>query len=108
MEKLLGSKNLDKKLEYKLTHQTRSMTELKGSQIKPEAWLIFTDTDYKTGEEKEVVAMIVEGDSYSTISATFIREFKDIVEAFEDDIPEMKVVTGRSKNNREFLTVTLA
>lgn len=108
MEKLNGSKNLDKKLTYKLTHQTKSMTELKGSVITPEAWLLFTDVDFKTGEEKEVVSIAVEGVAYSTISATFIREFKDIVEAFDEDMPDLKVEAGRSKNNREFITITIA
>lgn len=108
MKLLNSSKNVDKKMAYKLSHQTRKMSELVGAPVNIEAWVNYLDEDKKTGEEKEVVSVLVEGEAYATISESFIREFKDIVDVFEEDeAMELKVISGKTKNNRDFLTVTI-
>lgn len=110
MELKDSSKNVDKKLAYKLSHQTNKMLDLVGSSVKPEAYIVYEDADIKTGEMKEVVSILVEGKPYATISPTFIREFKDIIETFKDEpeLPLIEVVSGKSKAGRDFITVTIA
>lgn len=109
MELKQQSNNVDKKLAYKLSHQTNKMSDLVGSPVKAEAFIIYEDADIKTGEMKEVVSILVDGKAYATISSTFIREFKDLVNVFGDEeLPEIEVVSGKSKAGREFITVTVA
>lgn len=108
MEILNKSSNVTKTLEYKLSHQTRKMSELVGAPLKVEAWINYTDTDFKTGELKEVVSICYDDTAYATISESFVREFKDIVNIFgADDLPELKIVEGKSKAGRTFITVTV-
>lgn len=109
MNILKSSANLTKKEAYKLSHQTRRMSELAGSSVKVESWVNYTDTDIKSGAEKEVVSILVDGEAYATVSESFIREFKDIVAVFEEDEDiEIKVISAKTKSNRDFLTVTIA
>lgn len=107
MEILKQSKNTDKKLAYKLSHQTNKMLDLVGSPVKVEAWIKYIDVDSK-GEQKEVVSILVEGRPYATISQSFIREFDEMVETFDDEELEIEVIQGKSKNGRDFITVQLA
>lgn len=108
MEILNKSNNIDKRLSYKLSNQTRRMSELVGAPLKIEAWMLYADKDLKTEEEKEVVSLLVEGTAYATISSSFVREFKKIVDIFgSDELPELEVISGRTKNGREFISVTV-
>lgn len=108
MEIIKQSTNVDKRMAYKLSKQTNKMSDLVGSPVKLEAWLLYTDVDSKTNETKEVVSVMVEGRSYATISNTFIKEFKDIIDVFGDDDLEIIVNEGISKNGRKYIYPTLA
>lgn len=106
MEKITGSKNLDKKLEYRLTHQTNKMTELAGSVVTPSAWMRYYDD--VEGEKKSVVSIMVDDKPYATISEAFIREFDDIVSTFDDEEIILNIELKKSKNNRDYIICTLA
>lgn len=109
MEIIKQSTNVDKRLAYKLSKQTNKMSDLVGSNVKLEAWILYSDIDSKTNESKEVVSVLVEGRPYATISNTFIKEFKDMIDVFgdEDDL-EITVNEGTSRSGRKYIYPTLA
>lgn len=93
---------------YKITRgNARKMQEIAGSVITPEQFALYEDIDVKTGETKRVLTIIADGEKFGTISPTFIREFMDAAEQFGGDVGTIKVLTGESKNGREFVTCEL-
>lgn len=106
-----NSKGITKKDVYRLTHSqsTRKMSDAVGSILKVDAWVLYTDIDGVTNEEKEVITIASEGEVFGTISKTFIREFCDIIDAFEDE-PELsiRVVSGKTRAGRTFITCEIA
>ena len=106
MEKISGSNNLDKKLEYRLTHQTNKMSDLAGACVKPTAWMRYVDD--VDSEKKSVVSIMVDDKPYATISEAFIREFDDITATFDDDEIVLNIEQKKSKNNRDYIICTLA
>lgn len=98
---------LTKTQKYFLTMNpiTVKMAECEGQVLDIEAWAIYTDEDFQTGEEKEVLAILTkEGETVATISSTFKREFLSIVDIFGDELEKIKVLSGKSKNGRTYVT----
>lgn len=106
-----SSANLDKKTIYFLTRSknTMKMSECDGQVIEVKAWAIYEDADYQTQEMKQVLAILTEdGETLATVSGTFIRDFLDIVDVFGEDLKKIKIMTGKTKNNRTFVTCDYA
>lgn len=98
-----------RKAVYGLTHPAtcKKIIDLAGRTIHVDQWVIAEDVDGKTGELRNVYYLKTEGEIYASISPTFGRQFNDIVEIF-GDVEDIRIVTGKSKNGREFVTCELA
>lgn len=102
---------LDKRASYKLmnSNETKKMSDADGSILEVVAWVIYSDTDNKTGDEKKVISLqTTDGEIFGTISETFIREFEKIAEHFGNDVGDIKVISGTSKSGRTFITCDIA
>jgi hypothetical protein len=103
------SRDLTKREIYKLTKgPSTSVQDAVGMEIKVDCWLLYSDVNAK-GEEVEILAILADdGSVYSTISGTFKRTFEEILEIFEDEeLPEILIQEGTSKNNRSFAFCTI-
>ena len=101
--------SMDARMQYKLTKspEIKKMSDCVDSILEVVAFLRYTDVD-KTGEIKDVLTVMTDDlEMIATTSPTFIREFDDIVEIFGPDFGTLKVVGGRSKNGRNFITCTI-
>ena len=79
-----------------------------GERIDVAAWLLFEDTDKKTGEVHSVLSVLTpENEVFSTISPTFQTDFMDMAELFHNDFA-FEIISGKSKAGREFVTCALA
>lgn len=107
MEILATNKELTKQEIYFLTktQETQKMTEAAEQTLTLSAWAIYKDKN-ADGEEVELFACRTEeGETYATNSPTFIRAFREILDIFEpEEISNIKVLKGISKNNREYIT----
>lgn len=88
------------------------MSEHKDEILTVENWCEYHDTDSKGEVKKLLSIMTPDGIVLATVSETFQRDFSDILDVLTDNNePEtgfdIKVITGTSKNNREFVTCTL-
>lgn len=92
---------------YKLmnSNETKKMSDAEGSVLNPKAWIMYEDVTAKTGEIKKVVSLITEdGEIFGTISESFINAFERIVDFFDGEVGEIKVVSGVSKAGRTYIT----
>ena len=79
-----------------------------GERIDVSAWLIFEDTDKKSGEVHSVLSVLThDNEVFSTISPTFQSDFMYMAELFQNDFA-FEVISGKSKAGREFVTCALA
>lgn len=98
---------------YKMTRDAGilKMSQLEdGAELPLEGFVLYEDINQKTGEMMEILAIETNGNHYATNSATFIREFKAILDLFNGDCDGviLKVIRGTSKAGRNFLTCGLA
>ena len=101
---------LDQRTIYKMmkSPDVKKMSDADGSFLDVAAWISYTDTDSRTGEIKELlVIQTTDGEMFGTVSAVFQREFKDIVKFFGDDVGMIKVISGKSKAGRNFITCSV-
>lgn len=77
-----------------------------GQTINVTAYVLYENTDVKTGEVIETLGMLIDDERVTgTISQSFIREFKRIIECWKDEpLPPIAVKTGRSNKGRDYLT----
>lgn len=102
--------NLTMKQAYSLTRNpdSRPMKMLEGSTFNIEAYALYEDINSK-GETQEVLAVLTkEGDTFSTISATFKRYFDAIVDMatqYGADLAtvDIEVIGGESKQGRHYI-----
>lgn len=103
--------NLTMKQAYSLTRNpdSRPMKTLEGATFNIEAYALYEDANAK-GDEQEVLAVLTsdEGDIFSTISATFKRDFNAIVEMVNQygaDLTtvDIEVIGGESKQGRHYI-----
>lgn len=86
----------------------KKMISAVDSVLEVAAWVKFTDIDSKTGEMRDILTVeTVDGEMFGTGSPIFQREFEDITQFFGDDVGAIKVVSGKSKAGREFITCTV-
>lgn len=101
---------LDNRALYKLlkSPEVKKMSDADGSVLEVAAWIVYKDNDSRTGEQREILTIsTVDGEMFSTVSATFMREFADIVKFFGDDVGAIRVISGKSKAGRTFITCTV-
>ena len=103
----------DKKAIYKLTKSSSMMVQEApaGLSVPVASWALYNDpkTD-KNGEAKEnkVLSFVdTSGVKYSTISATFIREFLDIVDIMGADPFAIILLHGTSNKGKVFVSCEL-
>ena len=102
--------NLTMKQAYSLTRnpESRPMKTLEGATFNIEAFALYEDVNAK-GDEQEVLAVLTsEGDTFSTISATFKRDFEAIVDManqYGADLAgiDIEVIGGESKQGRHYI-----
>lgn len=103
----------DKKLTYKLTKSSGLMVQEAeaGLSVPVSAWALYDDPkEQKDGTMKEnkVLSFIdPAGVKYSTISATFIREFLDIAQLMTGEPFAVILVHGTTKGGKAFVTCEL-
>lgn len=100
------SGNLSDRQVYKFTHGKTlvKLSECDGRQFDIESYVIYSDTNAKTGEEQELLAFATsDGDIITTNSATAMRSFRDMLEAFKAlPLTGVVVVSGQSRNGRTY------
>lgn len=103
----------DKKLVYKLTKSASLMAQNapEGLSIPVKAWALYNDPkEARDGsvKEQQVLSFIDnDGAKYSTISATFIREFLDCVEIMGDESFAILLIHGTTKGGKPFVSCEL-
>lgn len=102
--------NLTLKQAYSLTRNpdSRSMKTLEGATFNIDAYALYEDVNAK-GDKQEVLAVLTsEGDTFSTISETFKRDFEaivDMVNQYEADLAtvDIEVIGGETKSGRHYI-----
>lgn len=72
-----------------------------------DAWMEYEDVDRETGEVKTLLVIKSEGNQYTTISQTFIREFLEAWDFFADHderVARIAVLHGVTKAGRSYVT----
>ena len=101
---------LDQRTIYKMmkSPDVKKMSDAEGSILEVAAWVAYNDVDSRTGEIREILTIqTTDGEMFGTVSAVFQREFKDIIKFFGDDVGAIKVISGKSKAGRNFITCSV-
>lgn len=101
---------LDPRTIYKMmkSPDVKKMSDADGSVLEVAAWIVYTDVDSRTGEVREILTIqTTDGEMFGTVSGVFQREFKDITEFIGDDVGAIKVISGKSKAGRSFITCSV-
>ena len=103
------SRQFSKPETYKLTRgQSINCKDAIGTSFEPTGYMIYEEENSK-GELVEILAVISkQGNVYSTMSATFKREFKYLWDLMDGDEFTLAVIGGVTKNNRDYVSCTLA
>lgn len=83
------------------------LTDAKGAILTLANWVYFTDVDSKGDEVALMSITTVDGKTYTTNSSTFCRDFGSAVEMYKqfgEEFTKIQVITGTSKNGREYIT----
>lgn len=102
--------DMNKETTYRLlkSPKIRRMSDFAGATLKINAWIHTEDLDNTTGELRPIIAIMDDtGEVMATNSATFVREFLDLIEIFGDSLPAVEILQRRSKNGRNFITAAL-
>lgn len=106
-----ASRELTKIETYKLTssNSTQSIKGFENQIIEIDYWAKFTDAD-ENGEVKEILSLATkDGEFIATNSSVVIRSFDEMIDVFgSDELPPVRIVTGKSKNNRTYYNIRLA
>lgn len=103
----------DKYKVYKLTKSSGSMVQdaPSGLSVPVADWMLYNDPKQgKDGamKDNQVLSIVdTSGVKYSTISATFQREFLDIVEIMGNTPFAVLFMQGTTKNGKSFVTCEL-
>lgn len=94
---------------YALTQSPdrQKLTAVKGKTLELESWVLYTDVTSKGDEQTLLALSTSEGETFCTNSTTFCRDFKNAVDMFAEfgaEFHEVAVVSGTSKNGREFIS----
>ena len=103
--KIIAANTEDKKEVYRLTHAVRAgkVVDLAGQTITVDKWALYEEDTDEGQEPKTVLTMVLDtGEIVGTISKTFIKEFKDIIDVI-GELPALLVETSTTKNGRTFV-----
>lgn len=82
------------------------LTTAKGETLALASWVVYSEPD-KNGVETNLLALTTDdGRAFCTNSGTFCRDFINAVEMYKqfgEEFTKIQVVTGQSKNGREFI-----
>ena len=98
---------------YKLTKSSGEMVQniVDGLSVPVAKWALYTDLkegrDGTTKEQQVLSIVDTAGVKYSTVSATFIREFLDIVDIMGEDAFAVIIRHGQTKSGKSFVTCEL-
>lgn len=110
MQIIKCNKDLSVKEIYFLTMnpRTQKMKDVVGQRIEISSWAIYEDINKKNGELHEVLTIATpEGETFATNSPTFKDDFIamwDLFHGMGEKVPAIIVTSGRSKNDREFIS----
>lgn len=103
---IIAANTEDRKELYRLTHavKTGKVIDLAGQTVTVDKWVMYTDDPTEEGKDpKEVLTMVLDtGEIVGTISKTFIKEFRDILDVL-GELPPLLVETSTTKNGRTFV-----
>ena len=102
--------DMDARTQYKMlkSPKVKRMSDAIDSMIEVKSWISYSDADPNTGEEREVLVIEAQdGEIFATVSATFRREFAEIVKFFGEDVGAIIVLGGKSKAGRNYITCTV-
>lgn len=94
---------------YKLTQapDRQKLTNAKGSTLELDSWVLYEEQDAKGNTIKLLSLATKDGTAYCTNSATFCRDFESAIAMFKEFGEEfhiIEVLTGTSKNGRDFIS----
>lgn len=91
---------------YKLSKDPKieKMSANIGRTIDIDSWMIYTEQNAR-GEEVTVLSIKdKDGSVFATNSKVFLEQFEDIKEICAGDVDMIEIISGMSKNNREYIT----
>jgi hypothetical protein len=103
------SKELNAQERYFLTMapSVQKMKDAVSQEIEVSAWCVYEDVNSK-GENQTILSIATpENEVFATNSPTFIEDFLSMNFMFEgcgEKVSAIKVISGRSKSDREFIT----
>lgn len=113
MKIITTSKELNAAQRYALTMSpaVQKMKNVVGTTITVDAWALYEDTN-KDGKEQTILSVLSDnGEIFATNSPTFIDDFREMWELFNEcgeTVHAITVISGKSKNEREFITCVYA
>lgn len=108
--------NIDSANKYDVYRLTKSSGEMvqniaDGLSVPVSKWALYTDIkegrDGTTKEQQVLSIVDTAGVKYSTVSATFVREFLDIVDIMGGDDFAVIIRHGQTKSGKNFVTCEL-
>ena len=92
--------------------ETRKMRDVKGQRIELSYWAHYMDANKADGEAMEILAIATpEGETFATNSPTFINDFNEMVDLFNEfgqTVGAVEIIGGVSKAGRDFITCKYA
>lgn len=114
MKLIYTSKNLTPNAQYKLTvsEDSAPLTQAAGVQIPVDTLILYSDTDHKSGEEREFIKIMdADGYIYSSGGATVLRQIKQAIEYLSNypgwTITAVRPGKATSRQGREYQTVEI-
>lgn len=110
MNIIKATEGLTKRNIYDLTRspEIKKMSENRGAVIDVDSFCLYLDVNGK-GDEVTILSIgAKDGSVYATNSQTAIKEFEYILDLMDGEPFAVRVMTGTSKNGREYITVALA
>lgn len=105
MKIITTSKEFDKYEIYELTKSpdVQKMRNVAGQELEVVDFIEYENTDSNGEIKKIVVLKTAEGETFGTNSASFVKEFEDVISMAE--VPfNLGVISGKSKAGRSYLT----
>lgn len=111
MQIIKASKDLTNVDVYKMTKGTGTtkVSDYAGLVFTVDAFVVFEDVNRQTGQIMSIASIrTADGKILVSNSPTFVEAFNDIVDIFGENIPELKIVEGKSKAGRTFYNCDVA
>lgn len=109
MKVIKTSRELSAKEQYFLTMapSVQKMKDAVSQTIEVSAFCVYQDTNSK-GDEQTILSIVTpENEVFATNSPTFIEDFQKMQDMFAscgEEVKAIKVISGKSKSDREFIT----